>query len=189
MNPRAIAAHCLNQVIYQGKSLTEVLQSEAITTLEDADRALTKDICFGSLRWHYAINQILDKLVSKPLKKRDKDVECLIRVGLYQLQYQSTADHAAVNETVKASQHLKKPWSKGLINGVLRNFIRDQEHIVKKIKPHTVFPTWLIKQVKQAWPEQWKEVLVASNYRAPMTIRVNQSKTSVDDYIPSSSFF
>lgn len=183
MNPRSIAAQCIHRVIYDGKSLTEVLQSESVTSLENTDRALTKDICFGSLRWHYALNQILEKLLTKPLKQRDKDVECLIRVGLYQLHYQSTADHAAVNETVKASQSLKKTWSKGLINGVLRNFIRDQQVIVKKIKPHTVFPTWLIKRVKKAWPEQWKEILIASNLRAPMTLRVNQSKVSVDQYI------
>ena len=183
MNPRAIAAQCLHKVIYEGKSLTQVLQSDLIVQLENSDKALTKDICFGSLRWHYAINQVLDKLLTKPLKKKDKDVECLIRVGIYQLHYQSTADHAAVNETVNACKKLKKPWSKGLVNGVLRNFIRDQEKLVKNIKPHTVFPIWLIKLVKQAWPKQWKNILVASNLRAPMTLRVNQSKVSVESYI------
>lgn len=183
MNPRAIAAQCLHKVIYEGKSLTEVLQSDSIVKLENSDKALTKDICFGSLRWHYAINQVLDKLLTKPLKKKDKDVECLIRVGIYQLHYQSTANHAAVNETVSACQKLKKPWSKGLVNGVLRNFIRDQKKLVKNVKPHTVFPVWIIKQVKQAWSKQWKDVLVASNLRAPMTLRVNQSKVSVESYI------
>ena len=183
MNPRAIAAQCLHKVIYEGKSLTEVLKFDSVVRLENSDKALTKDICFGSLRWHYAINQVLDKLLTKSLKKKDKDVECLIRVGIYQLHYQSTADHAAVNETVAACKKLKKPWSTGLVNGVLRNFIRDQENLVGKIKPHTVFPTWLIKRVKHAWPNQWKEVLVASNLRAPMTLRVNQSKVSVESYI------
>ena len=181
--PRAIAANCLHQVIYQGRSLTEVLKSEAIRRLEEPDRALVKDICFGSLRWHYILTTILEKLMAKPLKKKDKDVECLIRVGLYQLYYQQTAKHAAVNETVKASKSLKKNWSKSLINGVLRNFIRDQAKIEKNIKPHTAFPYWLIKRIKQAWPEEWKDVLVASNQRAPMTLRVNATKTTVNQYI------
>ncbi len=185
--PRAVAAYCLHQVIYQGRSLTEVLQGDKVTNLEDSDRALVKDICFGSLRWHYVIDIILDKLLAKPLKNKDKDVECLIRVGLYQLQYQHTADHAAVNETVSASKHLKKPWSKGLINGVLRNFSRDKadnkKGILSNIKPHMAFPYWIIKRVKPAWPEQWKEVLAASNQRAPMTLRVNHSKIQTIDYI------
>ncbi|MEE9302301.1 MAG: 16S rRNA (cytosine(967)-C(5))-methyltransferase RsmB [Thiotrichaceae bacterium] len=182
-NPRTVAAQSLYQVIYQGKSLTEVLQNEAIKALDDTDTALVKDICFGSLRWHHAINIMLDALLTKPLKKKDKDVECLIRVGLYQLHYQQTADHAAVNETVKASKQLKKPWSKALINGVLRSFTRDKQFIIKKIKAHSSFPYWIIKRVKQAWPEQWKEVLVASNQRAPMTLRVNHSKISTAEYL------
>ncbi len=182
-NPRAVAAKSLHQVIYQGKSLTEVLQNEAIKALGDTERSLVKDLCFGSLRWHYAIDIMLDTLLTKPLKKKDKDIECLIRVGLYQLQYQHTADHAAVNETVKASKQLKKPWSKALINGVLRNFTREKDSILKKIKPHSSFPYWIIKRVKKSWPEQWKEVLVASNQRAPMTLRVNHSKTSTATYL------
>jgi len=183
VNPRAVAAHCIHQVIYQGKSLTDVLQQETVANLEDADRGLVKDICFGSLRWHYAIDTMLDELLSKPLKKKDKDVECLIRVGLYQLQYQHTADHAAVNETVKASKKLNKPWSKSLINGVLRSYTRKKDIIFKKIKPHTAFPYWIIKRVKHAWPQQWKDILAASNQRAPMTLRVNHTKISTNDYI------
>lgn len=185
--PRAVAGDCLHQVIYQGRSLTEVLQRDSVISLEESDRALVKDICFGSLRWHYVIDIILDKLLTKPLKKKDKDVECLIRVGLYQLQYQHTADHAAVNETVSASKYLKKPWSKGLTNGVLRNFTRDKadnkKGILTKIKPHMAFPYWIIKRVKQAWPEQWKEILAASNQRAPMTLRVNHSKIQSSEYL------
>ncbi len=183
VNPRSIAADVLYQVIYQGKSLTAVLQSNAVINRGESDRALVKDICFGSLRWHFALNQILDKLLAKPLKKKDKDVECVIRIGLYQLHYQQTADHAAVNETVNACKALKKNWSKGLVNGVLRRFIRDKEILVEGIKPHTVFPLWLIRRIKQAWPECWKDILAASNQRAPMTLRVNNRQTTVKKYI------
>ena len=182
-NPRAAAALSLHQVIYQGKSLTEILQSTLVTDLGESDRGFVKDLCFGSLRWHYALETMLESLLAKPLKKKDKDVECLIRVGLYQLQYQHTADHAAINETVKASKALKKPWSKNLINGVLRSYTREKEKILKKIKPHTAFPYWMIKRIKHAWPEQWREMLEASNQRAPMTLRVNQSKISTADYL------
>lgn len=183
VNPRGIAAEALYLVIYKGKSLTGVLQRPAITKLPDESRALVKDLCFGCLRWHFALQQILEKILVKPMKKKDKDIECLIRVGLYQLQYQHTADHAAVNETVKACKTLKKPWSKGLVNGVLRRFQRDRETLTSKIKPHTVFPLWIIQTVKQSWPTCWKEVLIASNQRAPMTLRLNTARTHRDDYM------
>ncbi len=183
LNPRSIAAEALYQVVYQGKSLTEVLQRPTLANLPEADKVLVKDMCFGSLRWHFALNQILDRLLVKPMKKKDRDVECLIRIGLYQLQYQHTADHAAVNETVNACKKLKKPWSKGLVNGVLRSFIREKDTLTKSIKPHTVFPLWLIKRIKQNWRACWKEVLVASSQRAPMTLRVNTSLNNRESYI------
>ncbi|MCK5726676.1 MAG: 16S rRNA (cytosine(967)-C(5))-methyltransferase RsmB [Thiotrichaceae bacterium] len=181
-NPRATAAKAVHQVIYQRRSLTEVLKSNAIAVLEPSQQSLVKDICFGCCRWHFDLNLMIEHLVAKPLRQKDKDIECLIRVGLYQLQYQRTADHAAVNETVTATKALGKPWSKRLVNGVLRSFGREKDVILKKIKPYTSFPHWLIKQVKQEWPQEWRELLAASNAQAPMVLRVNKTLTTCDEY-------
>jgi len=186
-NLRAVAAKAVYQVVYQHRSLTDVLKTNAILALEPSQQSLVKDICFGCCRWYYDLNIMVDHLVTKPLRQKDKDVECLIRVGLYQLHYQRTADYVAVNETVAAAKALGKPWSKRLVNAVLRSFGREKEIILKKIKPHTSFPHWLIKQVKQAWPEDWRELLAASNAQAPMVLRVNKSMTTRDAYLQALS--
>lgn len=182
MNPRVVAAQAIHQVIYQHRSLTEVLKKSAVLALEPAQQSLVKDICFGCCRWHYDLTLMVDHLLAKPLRQKDKDVECLIRVGLYQLQYQRTADYAAVNETVAATKALGKPWSKRLVNAVLRSFGREKDVILKKIKPHTSFPHWLIKRVKSAWPKDWRELLAASNAQAPMVLRVNQTMVGREAY-------
>ncbi|CAA6822642.1 MAG: Ribosomal RNA small subunit methyltransferase B (EC [uncultured Thiotrichaceae bacterium] len=184
MTPRSEAAKALYQVIYKQRSLTDVFNQD-ITKLKPEEQAFVKDICFGSLRWHYPINTLLEQLLVKPLKLKDRDIECLLRVGLYQLAYQETPDHAAVNETVKASKALKKPWAKGLINGVMRNFIREKHNYLDSITGEIgySFPSWLKKRVKKAWPEHWERILTASNQRAPMTLRVNLSKQSRYEYL------
>ena len=182
-NPRLIATKCLHRVIYQSESLSDVLQDDAVQLSED--KALIQDICFGSLRYFETINAVLEQLLSKPLKSKDKDVECLIRTGLYQLIYQRTPDHAAVNETVSATKELNKKWSKSLVNGVLRNFLREKDSIVdkaRKISIHSL-PIWLIKRLKKAWRNNWKEIAQASNQKAPMTLRVNLNKYSREAYI------
>ncbi len=203
MNPRTIAAKNIYQVIYQGKSLTDVLRKSThqsinplinplikkkpIEELSVQDTAWIKNICFGSLRWHYQINALLDLLISKPMKKKDKDVECLIRIGLYQIMYQETPDHAAVNETVAASQALKKKWARGLINGVLRRFLRDQEGLKQQCNRVDTslyaYPQWLLDKLQQAWPENWQDIVIASNQRAPMTIRVNLQQQTRHAYL------
>lgn len=184
MNPRSEAAKALYQVIYKQRSLSDIFTRD-IARLQSEEQAFIKDICFGSLRWHYPLNALLEQLLVKPLKQKDRDIECLLRVGLYQIAYQETPDHAAVNETVKASKSLKKPWAKGLINGVMRSFIREKQVLLDNVSEDMAysFPSWLKKRLKKAWPEHWQQILEASNQRAPMTLRVNLSKQSREHYL------
>ncbi len=177
MNTRAVAARALQRVTYQGDSLTDVLQHSSISTLEARDQAWVRHVCFGSLRWHGRLGAILRHLLSKPLKKADKDIECLLRLGLYQLIYQRTPDHAAVNETVQAARKMKKVWAGSLINGVLRGFLREREQILVEVDQLETarysFPTWLADRLKVAWPEDWQTIMQASNEHPPLVLRVN----------------
>ena len=178
-NPRATAAKILQAVIYKGESLSPALQ--------EVDDPMVRDLCYGSLRWHEPLSALLGELLSKTIKQKDKDIECLIRVGLYQIIYQKTPDHAAVGETVSALKSLQKPWAKNLVNAVLRSYLREQENLQIEINKRQVvkyaFPQWLIHSIKQAWPENWETILHESNQRAPMTLRVNLNLQSRDAYL------
>ncbi len=181
-NPRATAALILAKVIYDGVSLSQLLVEG-----DDNIDPLVKDLCFGSLRWHERLTAILDQLLTKSLKAKDKDIECLLRVGLYQVLYQSTPEYAAVNETVAAVKGLKKPWAVKFVNGVLRTFLRRKESLLHQADSietaKYAFPDWLITSIKKAWPDQWESILEESNLRAPMTLRVNLSQTTREDYL------
>ncbi len=182
MNSRIAAMHALHRVIYRSESLTDVLQQAAINKLPVRDQAWVRNLCFGSLRWHGRLGAILREMLTKPLKKADKDIECLLRLGLYQLLYQRTPDHAAVNETVAATRQLKKAWAGALINGVLRRFLREKEEVLAKIDlletARYSFPPWLTERLKTAWPDNWQDIMQASNQQAPMVLRVNQRQLS-----------
>jgi hypothetical protein len=65
------------------------------------------------------------KLLQKPFKAADADVEALLLVGLYQLLYTRVPAHAAIGETVGCADKLKKPWAKALLNAVLRRAQRE----------------------------------------------------------------
>ncbi|WP_299871874.1 16S rRNA (cytosine(967)-C(5))-methyltransferase RsmB [uncultured Cocleimonas sp.] len=179
VNPRVAAARILQSVIYNGESLS--------TALSDNDSPMVSDLCYGSLRWHEPLSALISILMSKSLKKKDKDVECLIRVGLYQIIYQKTPDHAAVGETVSALKGLKKPWAKNLVNAVLRNFLRGQVKLQKEMLAEEpakyAFPQWLIDRIRKAWPDNWEEILEQSNLRSPMTLRVNLNHQTRDAYL------
>jgi 16S rRNA (cytosine967-C5)-methyltransferase len=185
-NPRALAAQSLHRVIFQGESLSEVTQDERLAALSRQDKGLFMDLCYGTLRYHERISAILSQLLVKPLKKKDKDIEVLLHLGIYQMIYQRTPDHAAINETVKAAKKLGKKWAKSLINAVLRNLQREQASLLKAADENEAvkksLPEWLFKRLQQAWPDDWEKIVKASNTKAPMSLRVNLQKNTRDEY-------
>ncbi len=188
MTPRQACVTILVQVIQNGRSLTDSLNS-SLPKLQAADRALCQALCYGCLRWHLKLDYLLGKLLQKPLRQKDQDVYCLLLMGLYQLMEMRIPDHAVVSQTVAATKSLHKPWAKNLVNAVLRNFLRQQtslqESLHKEQNPAAYFahPDWLLNKLQQAWPHDWQTILEANNRQAPMSLRVNQQKTGRDDYL------
>lgn len=184
MNPRAIAARIITQVIVDKRSLTQ-----AFTELPKDQRelGLIKMLCFGVLRWYLRLDSISKQLLSKPLKAKDSDIKLLLLIGLFQILYLDTPHHVAVSQTVEATRSLGKPWATELINAVLRNFIRQSTIIQPKIDqaPSALYshPDWLIAKIQHAWPEQWESILVANNQYPPLHLRVNQCKSTRTDYL------
>lgn len=174
---RYIALRICLTVIEQGRSLSQSL-NEGLAQFEDRrERAFAQNMVLGTLRWQLRLEAIRDQLLKKPLKAKDADINQLICLGLYQILYMETPEHAAVSETVQLTKRLKKPWAKALINGILRNFLRDQAAICTEIdkKPAYCYshPQWFTKTMRQAYPDHWQSILTANNQPAPLTLRVN----------------
>lgn len=184
-NVRLVAAEAIGQVL-RGRSLSAVLPKYS-EKVADNDQGLFKELCFGTLRWYPQLNAIVNHLMSKPIKDKEREIQALLACGIYQLMYMRVADHAAINETVAATVKLKRLWAKGLVNGVLRNFQRQQPQIEEKLSKNseykTAHPQWLVNLLEQAWPEQATDILAANNLQAPMCLRVNTSRCCRDDYL------
>lgn len=183
-NPRAIAAHIIAQVCQQGRSLSVALENASVAA---QDKALVQALCYGTLRYYLRLARIVGSLLKKPLKDKDSDVQALLLLGLYQIIMMRVPDHAAVSETVAATAELKKPWARGLVNGVLRNFLRDSDKLIIQAEASEegrwLHPQWLIDAIRQAWPQDWERILTANNQLPPMSLRVNRSQTTVTDYL------
>ena len=85
-NTRLIAARCCLQIIDKGRSLDRVLGELAPgddkTSLSPADRSFVKELVFGVCRWHGHLEHLSTKLLSKPLRTKDRDIHYLLLVGL-----------------------------------------------------------------------------------------------------------
>ena len=202
-NARAIAAKIIEQVCYQHISLSESFSIPELKPKDD-DRSFVKEICFGTIRYWIQLQAILKTLLEKPLKKEDKDIECLLCVGLYQLIYMNVPDYAVVNETVTATRILKKAWASRLVNKILRMYINQLRApsvserklqstdlnlttqlplFTKSITAQYSHPNWIIDKIKTAWPNDWENILKANNQKAPLFLRINKTKISFTEYL------
>lgn len=185
-NPRLAAGRVLQRVI-KGESLSTSLPAVQLQLTDPQQRAFVQAISYGTLRFYYRLNPVLDLLMERGLKSRDQDLRCLILTGLYELYEQRTPDHAVVSEWVDCADFLGKAWAKGLINGILRNFIRRREQLLERAMTDPAAryasPPWLIDTLRRDWPDDWEALLEAGNSRAPMILRVNLLQTSRDDYL------
>ncbi|MDG4813236.1 16S rRNA (cytosine(967)-C(5))-methyltransferase RsmB [Hydrogenovibrio sp. 3SP14C1] len=177
VNSRYIALKICLTVIEHGRSLNQSLAEGLAQFSDRRERAFTQNLVLGTLRWQDRLEAIRSHLLKKPLKAKDEDVNQLILLGLYQILYMDTPEHAAVSETVSLTKSLKKPWARGLINGVLRTFLRDKDSICEEVDKKPAYryshPQWLTKAMRSAYPDHWEQVLSANNEPAPLTLRVN----------------
>ncbi|MDG2421656.1 MAG: 16S rRNA (cytosine(967)-C(5))-methyltransferase RsmB [Gammaproteobacteria bacterium] len=181
---RAAAATILASLINQRGSLSVSLADFS----SHPDAPLLQELCFGTCRWFYLLEHLLDELLNKPLKRKDCDLKCLLLVGLYQLKELSIPEHAVINETVKSAIDLKKPWAKDLINAVLRKYQRNFDDFNTRLEKadNTIrysCPVWLKNEIAAAWPLHAKEILQNNNLRPPLTLRVNLSRKSREDIL------
>lgn len=185
-NLRLIAARVIDAVT-DGHSLAECLPPQLAKLTETRDRAFVQALCYGVCRFYPRLDVILSHLMTKPMKAKDSDVHALLMVGLYQLMDMQTPPHAAVSETVNAVEALKKPWARGLVNAVLREYLRQQDSLPELIaaddEARFAHPAWWIATVRRAWPDQWQEILDANNVHPPFSLRVNQQHVDVEKYL------
>ncbi|EKO3401058.1 16S rRNA (cytosine(967)-C(5))-methyltransferase RsmB [Vibrio fluvialis] len=185
MNVRAAAAQVLFQVVDKGQSLSMALPA-AQQNIRPRDHALLQEICYGALRYLPRLESIANTLMDNPLKGKQRVFHHLILVGIYQLSFMRIPAHAAVGETVEGAQDLKGPRLRGLINAVLRNYQRNQEQLDAQAVSHNAgkygHPSWLLKLLQNAYPQQWEAIVEANNSKAPMWLRVNHQHHDRDAY-------
>ena len=183
-NPRIAAARALARVL-RGASLTDAMAVQR-KNLQGSDYALAGELAYGSCRWHYRLQALLERLQRKPFKSGDADIQALVLIGLYQLMFTRIPEHAAVAETAGAARLLGKQWAVAVINGMLRRFQREQESMLADVGklPQACFsqPQWLIDSIRQSWPVQWQQVLEGLLLRPAFTLRVNLSRISLQQY-------
>ena len=144
-----MAAKAIEQVIEQGQSLSNILPPLQ-QKVSDKDKALLQNSALASCA-PFQLEWLINKLMSRPMTGKQRTVHYLIMVGFYQLLHTRIPPHAALAETVEGAVAIKRPQLKGLINGVLRQFQRQQDELLAEFaqsETRFLHPDWLLNRLK-----------------------------------------
>lgn len=182
---RALAARINARVIRDGLALENAFAKSPQPAPRDL--GLLRSLSYGVLRWHHRVQWQAAELLSRPLKARDAELAALLRLGLFQLQWLRIPAHAVVSATVAAAQLLGAGRAKGLVNAVLRRFLRERGELDRRMADVAgalaSHPGWLLDAIKSDWPENWQEIVAANNQTPPMWLRVNRRRIERSEYL------
>ncbi|HSI24935.1 MAG TPA: 16S rRNA (cytosine(967)-C(5))-methyltransferase RsmB, partial [Methylotenera sp.] len=197
--------------VLAGRNLTLALPDarKRYSAATPQQKGAAADLSYGTLRFYGEVNAYLEKLLEKPLS--NEHITALLLVAIYQLLHDKADDFTVVNQAVTAASYAKPRWAKGLVNGVLRNFLRQKADIKRQISTNEValysYPQWWINKLKTQYPElennqnsvpgnmseshllinQWpcgyKSILKTGNLHPPLILRVNVRQTSTEAYL------
>ena len=166
-----------------GKSLSEALGRLAGEV--PPARAAAQDIAYGVLRAFGRGEHLLGRLLSKPLSHAP--TYALLLAALYRLETRPDAAHTVVDQAVKAAGELAGGVFKGLVNGVLRNYLRQRDVLLGSLagNEEATFqhPVWWLNRLRRRWPQEWQKIVAADNAPPPLILRVNGRRASAADYL------
>ncbi|MEI7427123.1 MAG: 16S rRNA (cytosine(967)-C(5))-methyltransferase RsmB [Betaproteobacteria bacterium] len=175
-NTILLAAQLLDQVRL-GTSLTQ-----ALAQAPSENRSAAQSLTFDALRYKPKILQALRPYLHKAIDPEVEDI-FLIAISTLFLQTQNQyAPYTLVNETVKAAdQSRKTKHAKGLINAVLRRLIENPQALQIDVID-AQYPSWWVKSLKKAYPNQFAPILETNLNPAKMFLRVNPHRVTLSAY-------
>ena len=166
-----------------GKSLGEALS--LLVKEPIAARAAAQDIAYGVLRRHGWGEFILGRLMTRPLTHAE--TQALMLAALYRLETRPESAPMIVDQAVTAAGELAKGAFKAVVNGVLRNFLRQRDVLLAAAEQDDVarywHPAWWLARLRRNHRDDWQRIVATGNRPPPMALRVNLRRGSVDNYL------
>lgn len=185
-----VTQKCASRIVTEvlsGRNLSEALTATWRNSpdISPQQRGAIQDICYGTLRQLGQLEQVLALLLRSPL--HEPALRSLLLTTLYQLEYSRAAPYSIVDHAVKVAAHTGSGNGKGLVNGVLRNFLRNKEELITKAGKNDAgrfsHPAWWIAAMRKHYPKTWESILKANNQHPPMTLRINRHKCTPEGYL------
>ena len=175
---------------YSNLQLNAALQR---ASLSREDTGLATELVYGTVSRLNTLDYFLERFVAKGIHKLQPWVRNLLRLSLYQLMYlDRIPPHAVVNEAVNLAKRRGHQGISGMVNGVLRNILRNRDDLIlpEKLSPaerialqHS-HPQWLVERWMSQYGMDAAEAICRANNEPPsVSVRVNTTMISRDEML------
>jgi 16S rRNA (cytosine967-C5)-methyltransferase len=156
---RRAAFDVLRRVFEHGAYADRALRG-AVAELDDRDRALARQLVFGTVQRVRTLDHAIETLGRRPVRRLDPPVRGALRLGAYQLAYlDGVPRYAAVNESVELVRRAGLERAVPFTNAVLRRLADGARELVESLPESTAveaalkhsYPDW----VADVW---WREL-------------------------------
>jgi 16S rRNA (cytosine967-C5)-methyltransferase len=183
---RSVAAHAVARILREGITLDAALHDALAATPATLGPSV-RSLSYGAVRGYYRHEAILSRLLSQPVKSLDLLVRALMSVALFELEDARTPEYAVVDAAVKAAKATDAARASGLVNAVLRRYLRERQTVDADIARNPVLrhasPIWLADLLRADWPVRWTQLLAAGDAQAPMWLRVDGRRATTESYL------
>jgi 16S rRNA (cytosine967-C5)-methyltransferase len=190
-SPRQLAFNTLRSIqkgAFADVAVDQALHQSDLTLL---DRRLFTELVYGTVRRQRTLNALIDQFAKK--KDQPPDLRLILQLGLYQLRYlNQIPESAAVDTTVELAKKNKLSGLTGVVNGILRQYLRSQlilhadplklcDHPVEQLGTLHSYPDWIV----QVWFDQFgledtAKLCEWMNQPPRIDLRVNTLKTNIE---------
>ena len=148
--------------------------------VDHRDRRFIFEIVYGIVRHRLTIDYVIEQYLNDRSLMDNKHLKRVLEIGLYQIMYMDKVpDHAAVNETVDCARiDARSKTMTGIVNGILRSFIKDKKRIalpdpkkdlVKRLSIEFSHPQWMVERWLKRLALSKTKLLLAFNNEKPET--------------------
>lgn len=189
VNARETAIIILDKVL-RDKAYSNIALKQGLeySNLSRVDKALVTEIVNGTLKNLIKLDYILGQFIKMNISKLDKNVDNILRTGIYQIMYlDRIPDSAVCNEGSNLARKYANEGAVKFVNGVLRNVSRNKESIqfpdkakepMKYLSIVYSHPLWIVEKWLGEFGFEFTEQLLIANNKVPhFTIRINRLKT------------
>jgi 16S rRNA (cytosine967-C5)-methyltransferase len=179
----AAAARAIAAVEHEGRSA-----DQALAVFDShPDRAAIRAIALGAVRWYLRLAPAVASLLSRPAAQLDPVLRALLVAGAHQVEQSRNPPQSTVHIAVDAARALGQAHAAGFVNAVLRRFVTQREALFARLDAdtaaRTAHPEWFVAALEREWPDHAASILEANNAHPPMTLRVDVSRASIEEYL------